>query len=48
VSWLGRFQPEELLLLSTSFDEAWQQLERMGVRFDQDYQRQQARNMLAK
>jgi hypothetical protein len=44
----GAFQPEELLVLTAAFDEAWRRVEQTGVRFDSDYQLQQARNKLGK
>jgi hypothetical protein len=44
----GVFHPEDLLVLSAAFDKAWQRLEKSGVRFKSDYQRQQARNTLGK
>ena len=44
----GVFPPEELLVLVAAFDEAWQQLDRSGVRFDSDYELEQARNKLGK
>jgi hypothetical protein len=44
----GAFQPEELLILVAAFDDAWKRLENSGVRFDSNYQREQARNTLGK
>ena len=44
----GVFLPEELLVLVAAFDEAWQQLERSGVRFDNDHELEQARNNLGR
>lgn len=44
----GAFQPEELLILVAAFEDAWKQLEKSGIRFDSNYQREQARNMLGK
>ncbi len=44
----GVFHPEDLLILTAAFDEAWRRLEKSGVRFDSDHQRRQTRNMLGK
>jgi hypothetical protein len=44
----GVFQPEDLLILTAAFDEAWRRLEKSGVRFDSDYRRGEARNTLGK
>ena len=44
----GAFQPEELLILVAAFDDAWKRLENSGVRFDSNYQREQARNALGR
>jgi hypothetical protein len=44
----GVFPPEELHVLVAAFDEAWEQLERSGVRFDNDHELEQARNKLGK
>jgi hypothetical protein len=44
----GVFQPEELFVLVAAFDEAWQQLERSGVRFDNDHELEHARNKLGR
>jgi hypothetical protein len=44
----GVFPPEQLLVLVAAFDEAWQQLERSGVRFDNDHELEQARNNLGR
>jgi hypothetical protein len=44
----GVFSPEDLSVLVAAFDEAWAGLEKSGVRFDSDYERQRARNMLGK
>ena len=42
------FPPDELAILCAAFDDAWQQLERSGVRFDSDDQREHARRVLGK
>src|SRR5437016_11527826 len=44
----GSFQPEDLLVLAAAFDEAWQRVEKTGIRFGSDYYRDQARNELGK
>jgi hypothetical protein len=44
----GVFSPDELLVLVAAFDEAWQQLERNGVGFDNDQELESARNKLGK
>jgi hypothetical protein len=44
----GVFEPDEVLILIAAFEEAWQRLEKSGVRFDSDYQRTQARNRIGK
>ena len=44
----GVFRPEDLRVLIAAFDEAWKRLEKSGVRFDSDYERQQVRNTLSK
>jgi hypothetical protein len=44
----GVFQPEVLRVLVVAFEEAWQQLEKRGIRFASNYQREQARNTLGK
>jgi hypothetical protein len=44
----GAFGPEDLRALAAAFDEAWNRLEKSGVRFETDYQRHQVRNTLGK
>jgi hypothetical protein len=44
----GIFEPEDLRVLATAFDEAWNPLEKSGVRFQTDFQRHQVRNTLGK
>ena len=42
----GVFEPEVLRVLVAAFEEAWQRLEKHGIRFASNYQREQARNTL--
>jgi hypothetical protein len=42
----GVFQPEDLRALGAAFDEAWEELEKSGLYFETDYQRQRVRNTL--
>jgi hypothetical protein len=44
----GVFQPEDLVVMVAAFDEAWHRLESSGVRFESDYELQQARNTVGK
>ena len=40
----GAFHPEDVSILVAAFDDAWREIERSGVRFGSDDQREFARN----
>ncbi len=44
----GVFGPEEILILVTAFDDAWQRVQKSGARFNGDGQTVAAREKLAK
>jgi len=42
------FDPDAIRILTTAFDNAWQRVQKSGVRFDSDCQSEHARGTLAK